>query len=138
MISLQDGSHQDGSHLGGLHLEKQRVGSCRILAPISKADPSQNAVLFCGTPVITLHYCHYSITLKSFYKVAALEVDGAVFSYGDKKVLSRKRKCFCEEKNAQILSGLSMTVAAGSVYALLGPSGCGKTTLLSCVLGRSI
>ena len=62
MISLQDGSHQDGSHLGGLHLEKQRVGSCRILAPISKADPSQNAVLFCGTPVITLHY----ILLENF------------------------------------------------------------------------
>ena len=69
--------------------------------------------------------------------MAALEVDEAVFSYGDKKVLIRKRKMFfCEKKNPQILSGLSMTVAAGSVYALLGPSGCGKTTLLSCVLGR--
>merc|ERR1712012_11128 len=52
--------------------------------------------------------------------VAALQVDGAVFSYGERK----------------ILNGLSLSVAAGSVYALLGPSGCGKTTLLSCVLGR--
>ena len=73
------------------HLEKQRLGSCRILAPLSKVDPDQNAVLFCGTPVITLHYCHYLIT---FCKVAALEVDEAVFSYGDKKVLIRERKMF--------------------------------------------
>ena len=36
----------------------------------------------------------------------------------------------------QILTGLSMSVRKGSIYALLGPSGCGKTTLLSCILGR--
>ena len=35
-----------------------------------------------------------------------------------------------------VLRGLTMTVRAGQIYALLGPSGCGKTTLLSCILGR--
>ena len=34
-----------------------------------------------------------------------------------------------------VLEGLSLDVAAGSIYGLLGPSGCGKTTLLSCCLG---
>ena len=50
----------------------------------------------------------------------AVQVDGAVAGYGAKLVLS----------------GLSMSVRKGSIYALLGPSGCGKTTLLSCILGR--
>ena len=50
----------------------------------------------------------------------AVRVEGAVAGYGDKT----------------ILSGLSMRVKKGSIYALLGPSGCGKTTLLSCILGR--
>lgn len=50
----------------------------------------------------------------------AVRVERAVAGYGDKK----------------ILSGLSMRVKKGSIYALLGPSGCGKTTLLSCILGR--
>ena len=49
-----------------------------------------------------------------------VRVDGAVAGYGAK----------------QILTGLSMSVRKGSIYALLGPSGCGKTTLLSCILGR--
>ena len=53
-------------------------------------------------------------------EVEAVRVDGAVAGYGDKT----------------ILSGLSMRVKKGSIYALLGPSGCGKTTLLSCILGR--
>ena len=80
-------SHQDGSHL-----EKQRVKSCRILAPISKVALGQNAVLFCGTPVIT--YFSLLDNFKVFYKVAALEVDRAVFSYGDKKVFSRENFFF--------------------------------------------
>ena len=50
----------------------------------------------------------------------AVRVEGAVAGYDDKT----------------ILSGLSMRVKKGSIYALLGPSGCGKTTLLSCILGR--
>ena len=49
-----------------------------------------------------------------------VRVDGAVAGYGAKP----------------ILTGLSMRVRQGSIYALLGPSGCGKTTLLSCILGR--
>ena len=50
----------------------------------------------------------------------AVRVERAVAGYGAK----------------QILTGLSMRVRKGSIYALLGPSGCGKTTLLSCILGR--
>ena len=61
-------------------------------------------------------------------------MEGAVFCYGEKKVCQQRENLF---RKFQIICGLSMTVAAGSVYALLGPSGCGKTTLLSCVLGRS-
>jgi len=38
----------------------------------------------------------------------AVRVEGAVAGYGDKT----------------ILSGLSMRVKKGSIYALLGPSGC--------------
>ena len=59
----------------------------------------------------------YSVNMM---EKAAVQVDGAVAGYGGK----------------QILTGLSMTVRKGSIYALLGPSGCGKTTLLSCILGR--
>ncbi|XP_063216534.1 ABC transporter G family member 20-like [Bacillus rossius redtenbacheri] len=35
-----------------------------------------------------------------------------------------------------VLRDFSMTVAEGTIYALLGASGCGKTTLLSCLVGR--
>ena len=34
-------------------VENQIMG-CSILAPISKVDPNQNAILFCGGPVIRL------------------------------------------------------------------------------------
>ncbi|NLM37656.1 MAG: ABC transporter ATP-binding protein [Firmicutes bacterium] len=35
----------------------------------------------------------------------------------------------------RVLAGLSLTVKANSIVALLGPSGCGKTTLLSIIAG---
>ena len=38
----------------------------------------------------------------------------------------------------EVLRGLDMHVAAGSIYGLLGPSGCGKTTLLKVLLGRLV
>jgi ABC-2 type transport system ATP-binding protein len=34
-----------------------------------------------------------------------------------------------------VLPGLTLSVPAGQVVAVLGPSGCGKTTLLRCVVG---
>ena len=37
--------------------------------------------------------------------------------------------------NNEILKGVSVTVPAGKVVALLGPSGSGKTTLLRAVAG---
>lgn len=37
-----------------------------------------------------------------------------------------------------VLPGLSLTVEAGSVTALLGPSGCGKTTLMRAIVGVQI
>ena len=36
----------------------------------------------------------------------------------------------------EVLRGLDMHVAAGSIYGLLGPSGCGKTTLLRIIAGH--
>jgi len=38
----------------------------------------------------------------------------------------------------EVLRGLNMVVATGSIYGLLGPSGCGKTTLLKVLLGRLV
>ena len=38
----------------------------------------------------------------------------------------------------EVLCGLNMEVATGSIYGLLGPSGCGKTTLLKVLLGRLV
>ncbi len=35
----------------------------------------------------------------------------------------------------QVLHGVSLSVAAGSVTGLLGPSGCGKTTLMRAIVG---
>ena len=61
-----------------------------------------------------------SLHSANMTEMAAVQVDGAVAGYGAKL----------------ILTGLSMSVRKGSIYALLGPSGCGKTTLLSCILGR--
>ncbi|TIU77989.1 MAG: ATP-binding cassette domain-containing protein, partial [Mesorhizobium sp.] len=37
------------------------------------------------------------------------------------------------QKAVKVLSGLDLTVAAGSFLSILGPSGCGKSTLLRVV-----
>ena len=123
------------SHQHGSHVENQN-----ILAPISKVDPSQSAVLFCGTPVVHYFVCAgYTWWWSHFIYLLILggctEGGRSSILLWREKGLSAERKSFSWD--SQIISGLSMTVAAGSVYALLGPSGCGKTTLLSCVLGRS-
>lgn len=41
----------------------------------------------------------------------------------------------CAYGDTQVLSGLSLEVAAGSLVCLLGPSGCGKTTALRAIAG---
>lgn len=43
--------------------------------------------------------------------------------------------CFGYGKNAEVVCGLSLRVAAGKVHAVLGPSGCGKSTLLRLIAG---
>jgi ABC-2 type transport system ATP-binding protein len=53
-------------------------------------------------------------------EVLALEVDGALKSYGDR----------------QALSGVDLSLRAGEIYALLGPNGAGKTSLVRAVSGR--
>ena len=58
--------------------------------------------------------------------MSAIVFDDVSFGYG--RGLGKKAA-------AAVLDGLSLDVAAGSIYGLLGPSGCGKTTLLSCCLG---
>src|SRR5581483_1288715 len=37
--------------------------------------------------------------------------------------------------NIQVIKGVSMDVAAGSVSAIIGPSGAGKSTFLRCING---
>ena len=61
--------------------------------------------------------------------MSAIVLDEVTFGYGGGGGLGKKKKA------AAVLDGLSLDVAAGSIYGLLGPSGCGKTTLLSCCLG---
>ena len=43
-----------------------------------------------------------------------------------------------ERGGRQVLSGISLEVAAGSVTGLLGPSGCGKTTLMRAIVGVQV
>lgn len=38
----------------------------------------------------------------------------------------------------EVLHGLSVTIARGTITGLLGPSGCGKTTLMRCIVGTQI
>ncbi|MBM3927919.1 MAG: ATP-binding cassette domain-containing protein, partial [Sphingomonadales bacterium] len=48
-----------------------------------------------------------------------IDIDGAILAYGSHRVLD----------------GLTLSVAAGEIYALLGGNGAGKSTTLSALLG---
>lgn len=54
---------------------------------------------------------------------------------GDAGGLLVQDLCFAYERNAEVVCGLSLDVAAGEVHAVLGPSGCGKSTLLRLIAG---
>lgn len=38
-------------------------------------------------------------------------------------------------KTNTVLTGMTLTVPEGGIYALIGPSGCGKTSILRCIMG---
>ncbi|HVW45514.1 MAG TPA: ABC transporter ATP-binding protein [Solirubrobacterales bacterium] len=48
------------------------------------------------------------------------------------------RGLFVERGGREVLHGLALEVAAGSVTGLLGPSGCGKSTLMRAIVGVQI
>ena len=71
------------THQHGLNVEKQMV-ECSILAPISKVDPGQNAVLFSGTPVIALafiivNFRNIFANARYMYLIRALEYNGTLY-----------------------------------------------------------
>lgn len=51
-------------------------------------------------------------------------------------ILQLDRVCFGYAPDQPVLRGITLTLASGSVTAILGPNGCGKTTLLHSMLGR--
>jgi NitT/TauT family transport system ATP-binding protein len=45
--------------------------------------------------------------------------------------------CFAYPQGLEVLGGISLPIAAGSIVGVVGPSGCGKSTLLSLIAGLS-